>query len=185
MLFVNKSSAYLFFKLNLIIILFNLASIESKGVKIELDSQDLLKIIRGLFEIKEFSQNYPAHRSDSSFRYRNPYHPEDGTVDELQKLQMQNVTYKQLLQKEDNLEQKIEEDNNKFLKNANKISDDELSDENSIENDYKKIHKLNPLLTKETKSTITNQKIPDLTKMNHDRKNFTPYKIRFDFKRRN
>lgn len=121
-----------------------LAVTEAKDVRIQLDSQDLLNIIKGLI-----SKDVPVHRSNKlDFQYRNPFHPEDGTVADLlnesqmltnlKRYKAENESNKYI---EDVSEQKLESENKMFLNDPNKISDDELTENNSIENNTNNFNK--------------------------------------------
>lgn len=95
---------------------------------IQLDSQDLLDIIKGLI-----SKDVADRRSNYRPQYRNPYHPEDGLSElYISKELFTNRSDKSTKSNNDALEQKIDSENEIFLNDPNKISEDEL-EENNIE----------------------------------------------------
>ncbi|CAK1544081.1 unnamed protein product [Leptosia nina] len=103
-----------------IVVFFYLTSTQAKNVRIQLDSEDLLNIIKTLI-----SKDVPVQRSNYGFR--NPYHPEDGMIDDNKAANnfKTHDTSKVLFQ-DYKSERTIESENNVFLKDPNKISDDEL-----------------------------------------------------------
>ncbi|CAH4030013.1 unnamed protein product [Pieris brassicae] len=108
---------------NAVGVLSYLTIIRAKDVRIQLDSQDLLNIIKGLI-----LKDVPVHTTGvlSNFRsqYRNPYHPEDGLVDEHTK----EVFSRKINKSKNDVDQKIDEENQIFLNDPNEISEDELEE---------------------------------------------------------
>ncbi|XP_032516052.2 uncharacterized protein LOC116769134 [Danaus plexippus] len=124
--------------------------IDAKSITIQIDSDDLLNILKKILNINIGVQDRNAViRSDVTKEpslYINPYHPEDGInlndIDEAN-VKTNNKTYKNKLNSEftdktnDKIDDKIDRDNTAYLQSDNYISDDEITD-NISDNDFNK-----------------------------------------------
>lgn len=112
-----------------------LVTTDSKGIKIQFEPDDILKILNGVINsqtVKNFASQIVQRGFSKSMGYNNPYHPEDdlvntfdATVDKEKKQLQMSPKYNIL--RNANLDP-LDKDNDNFILGNDVISDDALTD---------------------------------------------------------
>ncbi|CAG9787203.1 unnamed protein product [Diatraea saccharalis] len=140
-MFYSSTIACIFICLNII---------NSKEIKIKIDSNDLLKIVSGLINSDNFKKlaDQIVQRTAMKYgSYNNPYHPEDNIVDNLDEKPNYDINTK------------LDEENDKYVEGGEEKAEDQLTEELVINNSIDKKHFSSPTDTELHKLAISNEKL--------------------------
>lgn len=154
------------------------ANTNGKDIKIQIDSDDVMKIVEGIMKSRTFRDVAAEMVERSNLKrgiYNNPYHPEDDKSDSVEigikRKQVKNseengakVKLNKLKQSDD----KIEKDNENYILDGVHISEDELE---TIDIDTEKIT-LSTTSTTPISTNNKNSKINDLQNFKNMQKRF-------------
>ncbi|XP_073952892.1 uncharacterized protein [Choristoneura fumiferana] len=142
------------------------------SIQINIDASDALKLLK---EFMSSSSNFQAESSRKAFvqtKYKNPYHPEDEVIlDNIKTSREHSIAIK-----ENGINIKLEDDNEKFVLQGDNISQDVLTDDDEFKNRVLSDElPLTSSTTEKAAALLTSKNNEDET----DTKNFKRFQRRF------